>query len=218
MGWRWFVATLAAVALFAPVASAQGDGAKCSEAVASARAQELDKIRSFAGAVHAPGFVYSVEGPNCRVITFYRMPANPTHPSTPEELRKLRYEMPFAGKTAPPFFAARYVDDSKAAPYMARWTDQARCPALMPVLEKLEAVLAPKLVGDGPYRYGSTAGISDQPRINFWMSDRVYPQGDPEFRLDYILQGGSSAPFGNWLFNTFEALAPCWSEDQPVMP
>jgi len=218
MGWRQLLAMLTAAALLVPAASAQGDSAKCSEAVAASRAAEFDKLRPFAGAVHAPGFAYSLEGPNCRVISFYRMPANPTAPSTPEEFRKLRREMPFVGQTAPPFFAARYVDDSKAARYVARWTDQTRCPALMPALEKLEPILAPKLVGDGPYRYGSITSTTDRPVIRFWMSDRVYPQNEPDFRLDYILEGGSSAPFGHWLFDTFNALSPCWSEDPPVMP
>ena len=218
MRWARLLVIAVAAILLAPVSMAQGDPKKCTEAVAVARAEKLDGLLPVAGAVHAPGFVYKVDGPNCRVISIYRMPANPTHPSTPEDLRKLRRERPYAGKTAAPFMVARYVDDHAQRPYSARWTDQARCPALLPAIENLEPILAPKLLGDGPYRYGSYSSATDQPVIRFWMSGAVWPQDDAEFRLDYMLDGGSSASFGKWLFATFDALAPCWSDELPVLP
>lgn len=218
MRWARLLVIVIAAAFLAPAALAQGDPARCTEAVAVARSEKLDGLPPVAGAVHAPGFFYSVAGPNCRIISFYRMPANPTHPSTPEELRKLRRDPPYEGKTAAPFFVARYVDDYGAASYSARWTDQTRCPALLHALASLEPILAPKLIGDGPYRYGSMMSVTDQPVVRLWMSGPVWPYDDPDFRLDYVLEGGSNEPFGNWLFDTFNALAPCWSNEPPVLP
>jgi len=215
MGWWRPAAVMIAAIAIAPMASAQGDAAQCDAAEQTAQTEEFDKLRPFAGAVRAPGFVYSIEGPNCLIVTFYRMPANPSRPSTRADVREA-YRT-FVGRAAKPFFAARYIDDSKSFPYQPRWTDETRCPALLTALENLELVLAPKIVGDGPYRHGSTS-ISDQPVIRFWMSGQVYPQDDVDFTLSYQLKGGSGAPFGKWLFDTFKALKPCWSEEAPIVP
>lgn len=218
MGWPRLLAIALVTALATPVSLAQGNPEKCAEAVAASRTEKLDGLLPIAGAVHAPGFVVAVDGPNCRVISIYRMPANPNPPSSPEDARKLRRGMPYEGKTAAPFLVARYAHDHGATPYVARWTDQTRCPALLPAIEKLEPILAPKLLGDGPYRYGSMTSLTDQPVIRFWMSGAVWPHDDMDFQLDYALEGGSSAPFGKWLFETFNVLASCWSDKPPVLP
>lgn len=60
--------------------------------------------------------------------------------------------------------------------------------------------------------------LTDQPVIRFWMSGAVWPHDDMDFQLDYALEGGSSAPFGKWLFETFNVLASCWSDKPPVLP
>ena len=218
MGWPRLLAIAFATALFAPAGFAQGNPAKCAEAVAASRAEQFDGLLPVAGAVHAPGFAYTIDGPNCRIISIYRMPANPNPPASVEDSRKLQREMPYEGKTATPSLVARYVDDHAPTPYVAQWTDQTRCPALIPAIEKLEPLLAPKLLGDGPYRHGSMTSRTDQPVISFWMSGAVWPQNDLDFQLNYALRGGSSAPFGKWLFETFNVLASCWSDKPPVLP
>jgi hypothetical protein len=122
----------------------------------------------------------------------------------------------YAGKTAPPFMAARYIDDSRGASYQPRWADQASCPALVTALEKLEPILAPKIVGEGPYRWMNVT--SDGPNIRFWMNGQVYGQRNEDFTLNYALDGGHGSAFGGWLDETFKALEGCWSAQAPVIP
>lgn len=207
---------VAAGLMLAPVAMAQGDPVKCEAAEEAAKTVEFYGLKPIAGAIEAPGFVYRVDGPNCRIMTFYRMPANPTRPSTRAEIRELR-KPPLAERVAPPFFAARYIDDRKQAPFQPQWTDQSRCKDLVPLLERLEAVLVPRITGDGPYRY-ALSGVTDQPVIRFWMSSVVYPQDDPGFTMIYTLDGGHASPFGSWLFEAFDSLTPCWSNIAPEVP
>jgi hypothetical protein len=209
---RAFAALLLTIAL-APAAMAQGDTRKCADAEFDARSVPLDDEGPFAGASHKPGFAYAANGPNCRIITFYRLPAKAPGVSP----RQMRVGSEYKNKTAPPFFAARYIDDSRGANYKPRWTDQDRCPALVPQIAKLEPILAPKLTGEGPYRHGSTS-ITDQPVIRFWLAGQVYPQHDVDHTLDLTMEGGSGAPFGAWLFETFKVLDACWSSEPPTLP
>jgi len=209
-------AVLVVAACFAPAAFAQaGDLRKCANTEFGARSEGLGEFGPFAGASFKAEPYHSVKGPKCRVITFYRVPAEIPGATTPAQFRKVAKD--YVGKTAPAFFTARYVDDSKAASYQPRWTDQTRCPALVTALEKLEPVLAPKLTGDGPYR-GIVSGSDDVPVVRFWMTTQVYPQTDPNFTQNYALDGGNGSPFGLWLDETFKALETCWSADKPVAP
>jgi hypothetical protein len=215
MGLSRIVAILTAAALFAPVALAQGDPRKCSNTEFGARSEALGEFGPFAGASFKAEPYHRVSGPKCRIITFYRIPAKIPGATTPAQIRKAQAE--YAGKTAPAFFAARYVDDSKAASYQQRWTDQTQCPALLAVLEKLEPVLAPKITSDGPYR-DIHGGGEDAPIIRLWMATQVWPQTNPDYTQNYALDGGNSGAFGLWLDETFKALDGCWSADKPVAP
>lgn len=213
MVWCPIAAMLLAAALVAPVAMAQSDR-KCADAEFDSHSVPLDGVGPFAGASTSAGFARAAGGPNCRVITFYRLEAKVPGLSTPASIRKARRE--YAGKTAPPFFAARYTDDKRNAPFKEQWTDQNRCPALVPALEKLEPTLAPKLTGDGPYRDMSTS-ITDLPNMRFWLAGQIYPQTNPDYTMDLTLDGGAGGPFGVWLNDTFKALDACWSPDPPVI-
>ncbi len=210
---RTFAAILMAVALFAPIATAQPESRKCADAEFDSHSVPLDEVGPFAGASVKSTFARS-GGAACRVIAFYRLEAKPPAATTQAAQRKLRQE--YAGKTAPPFFAARYVDDKRSAPFAERWTDQDRCPALVPALEKLEPILAPKLTGVGPYRDMSTS-ITDQPIKRFWLAGQIYPHTNPDYTMDLTLDGGAFGPFGDWLGETLTALDACWSPDPPVI-
>lgn len=212
MGWSRIAAMLAAAALLAPVALAQGDR-KCADAEFDSHSVPLDEIGPFAGASFKATFARS-SAINCKVIAFYRLEAKPPEAKTQGERRKIQQE--YSQKTAPPFFAARYVDDKRGAAFAERWTDQSRCPALVPALEKLEPILAPKLTGDGPYR-DLSASISDLPNMRFWLAGQVYPQTNVDYTMDLTLDGGAGGPFGVWLNETFKALDACWSPDPPVV-
>lgn len=212
MVWRTLAAMFTAGALLAPVAMAQSDR-KCADAEFDSHSVALDEVGPFAGASFKATFARS-GGANCRVITFYRLEAKPPAATSKAAQRKLRQE--YAGKTAPPFFAARYVDDKRSALFSERWTDQDRCTALVPTLEKLEPILAPKLTGDGPYR-DMSSGPADQPIVRFWLAGQVYPQTDPDHTLDLTLDGGDAGAYGKWLDEMFKSLDACWSADLPVI-
>lgn len=214
MAWGKIAAMLAATMLLAPVAMAQAESRKCADAEFDSHSVPLDDVAPFAGASHTATFVRSIKGANCRVIAFYRLEAKVPGLTTPAALRKAQRE--YAGKTAPPFFAARYVNDRPGGAFVEQWTDQERCPALVPALERLEPIIAPKLTGDGPYRNMSTSTL-DLPIIRFWLAGQIYPQADADYTMDLTLDGGAAGPFGNWLSQTFAALEGCWSADLPVL-
>lgn len=213
MGWRLAAAMLAATALLAPAAMAQSDR-KCADAEFDSHSVALDEVGPFAGASFKATFARAVNGPNCRIIAFYRLEAKPQDGKTQAERRRTADE--YDGKTAPPYFAARYVDDRRKAPFAEQWTDQDRCAALVPTLEKLEPILAPKLTGDGPLR-GTSHSYTDQPLIRFWLAGQIYPQTNVDYTMDLTLDGGAGGPFGAWLEETFKALDACWSPDPPVI-
>lgn len=215
MGLGQIVAMLAATACLAPAALAQADPRKCSNTEFGARSEALGEFGPFAGASFKAEPYHRISGPACRIITFYRIPAAIPGATTPAQIRRAQAE--YAGKSAPAFFAARYVDDSRAASYQPRWTDQTKCPALLAALEKLEPVLAPKITSDGPYR-DIHAGEDDAPIIRLWMASQVWPQSDPNYTQNYALDGGNTGAFGQWLDETFKALEGCWSADKPAIP
>lgn len=215
MGLGRIVAMLAAAACLAPAALAQADPRKCSNTEFGARSEALGEFGPFAGASFKAEPYHRISGPACRIITFYRIPAAIPGATTPAQIRRAQAE--YAGKTAAPFFAARYVDDSRAASYQPRWTDEAKCPALLTALDKLEPVLAPKITSDGPYR-DIHAGEDDAPIIRLWMASQVWPQSDPNYTQNYALDGGNTGAFGQWLDETFKALEGCWSADKPAIP
>lgn len=215
MGLGRIVAMLAAAACLAPAALAQADPRKCSNTEFGARSEALGEFGPFAGASFKAEPYHRISGPACRIITFYRIPAAIPGATTPAQIRRAQAE--YAGKSAPAFFAARYVDDSRAASYQPRWTDEAKCPALLTALEKLEPVLAPKITSDGPYR-DIHAGEDDAPIIRLWMASQVWPQSDPNYTQNYALDGGNTGAFGQWLDETFKALEGCWSADKPAIP
>lgn len=212
MVWGRIAAMLAAAALFAPVAMAQSDR-KCADAEFDSHSVPLGEVGPFAGASAKVTFKRTPV-PDCRVISFYRVEAKAPEAKTNAERRRIQQE--YSTKTAPPFFAARYVDDKRAAPFKEQWTDQTRCPALVPALEKLEPILAPKLTGDGPYRDMSTSA-SDFINMRFWLAGQIYPQTNPDYTMDLTLDGGAGGPFGVWLEETFKALDSCWSAEPPVI-
>ena len=217
MVWGRIAAMLAAAALFAPVAlapsaMAQGDR-KCADAEFDSHSVPLDDVGPFAGASFKATFAKAGSA-SCRVINFYRLEAKAPEGKTNAERRKIQQD--YAAKTAAPFFAARYVDDKRTAPFKQQWTDQARCPALVPALEKLEPILAPKLTGEGPYRDLST-GAGNLPNMRFWLAGQIYPHTNADYTMDLTLDGGAGGPFGAWLDETFKALEACWSADAPVI-
>ncbi len=212
MVWRLAAAMLMAGALFAPVAMAQSDR-KCADAEFDSHSVPLDEVGPFAGASSKATFARAPAAA-CRIISFYRLEAKPPEGKTNAERRKIQQE--YATKTAPPFFAARYVDDKRSAPFKEMWTDQDRCPALVSALEKLEPIIAPKLTGDGPYRDLSTSP-SDPTNMRFWLAGQVYPQINADYTMDLTLDGGAGGPFGAWLNETFKALDAGWSPDTPVI-
>ncbi len=217
---RTAAALLAAFVAFAPAmpsqeAVAQPDARKCSNTEFAARTVPLGEFGPFAGASFKAEDYHSVTGPRCRIITFYRAPAPIPGATTPQQIRRVMKD--YVGKTATPFLAARYVDDSRAANFQPRWTDQTSCPALVTALEKLEPILAPKVVGDGPYRGLGVAG-GDGPNIRFWMTGQVYPQANEDFTVNYALDGAHGSAFGQWLNETFKALEGCWGADEPTLP
>ncbi len=214
MGLSRIVAMLAAAVCVAPAAMAQGDARKCANTEFGARSEALGEFGPFAGASLKADAYHRVSGPKCRIITFYRIPAQIPGATTPAQIRRAQQE--YGNKTAAPIFAARYIDDSRTANYQPRWTDQAKCPALLTVLEKLEPVLAPKITGDGPYRDIHGSG-SDAPIIRLWMTGQVWPQTDPDYTQNYTIDGGHGGPFGQWLDETFKALDGCWSADKPAV-
>ena len=219
MNWTRTAALMAALVAFAPMislpqAAAQPDPRKCANTEFAARSEPLGEFGPFAGASFKAEDYHDVDGPRCRIITFYRVAAPIPGATTPAQMRRIGPQ--YAGKTAPPFLAARYVDDSRGASYQPRWTDQASCPALVTALEKLEPILAPKIVGEGPYRWMNVT--SDGPNIRFWMNGQVYGQRNEDFTLNYALDGGHGSAFGGWLDETFKALEGCWGAEAPVIP
>lgn len=215
MGLGQIMAMLAAAACLAPAALAQADPRKCSNTEFGARSEALGEFGPFAGASLKAEPYHRISGPACRIITFYRIPAAIPGATTPAQIRRAQAE--YANKTAPAFFAARYVDDSRSASYQPRWTDEAKCPALRTALERLEPVLAPKITSDGPYR-DIHAGEDDAPIIRLWIASQVWPQSDPNYTQNYTLDGGNTGAFGQWLEETFKALEGCWSADRPAIP
>jgi hypothetical protein len=213
MGRGRIAAMLAAAALVAPAAMAQSDR-KCADAEFDSHSVPLDDVGPFAGASFKATFARSPSGANCRVISFYRLEARPPEAKTNAERRKIQQE--YAAKTAPPFFAARHVDDKRTAPFKEQWTDQDRCPALVTALEKLEPILAPKLTGEGPYRDLSSS-MTDLPNMRFWLAGQIYPHTNADYTMDLTLDGGAGGPFGGWLEETFKALDACWSDEAPVI-
>lgn len=215
MGPRCLAAFLIAATLVAPIAHAQrADTRKCADAEFDARSVALDDLGPFAGASYKSDVARS-NSPACRVVTFYRLTPKLPEGATGAERRRILAE--HSDKTAPPVFAARYIDDSRNASYQERWTDQRRCPALVSRIANLEPILAPKLTGDGPYRDVTTTS-THQPTIRFWMAGPVWPQRDEGYTLDIGMEGGGTAEFGKWLDETFKALDSCWSADPPVLP
>lgn len=213
-------AVAAAFVAFAPAlpaqeAAAQGDMRKCANTEFAARTVPLDEYGPFAGASLKAEPYHDVDGPRCRVITFYRIPAPIPGATTPTQMRRVMKD--YAGKSAAPFFAARYVDDSRSASYQPRWTDEAKCPALASALEGLEPILAPKITGDGPYR-GMETGGADAPNLRFWMTGQVYPQPNADYTLNYSLDGGDGSAFGDWFDETLRTLDACWSPEEPAIP
>ncbi len=219
MNWTRIAAMLAALVAFTPAmplqgAIAQPDPRKCANTEFAARSQPLGEFGPFAGASFKAEDYHDVDGPRCRIITFYRVP--PKVPgATGAEIRRNLKDL--AGKGSAPVFVARYVDDSRAAAFVSRWTDQAKCPALVPALDKLEPILAPKVIGDGPYRGMEVSG-DDGPNVRFWMNGQVYPQPNADYTLNYALDGAHGSAFGQWLDETFKELDGCWSTDAPVIP
>lgn len=213
MVWGRIAAMLAATVLLAPVAMAQGDR-KCADAEFDSHSVPLGEAGPFAGASFKATFARSPSGANCKIITFYRLEAKTPDAKTQGDRRRIQKE--YATKTAPPFFAARYVDDKRSTSFKEQWTDQERCPALVSALETLEPIIAPKLVGDGPYRDMSTS-TTDLPTIRFWLAGQVYPQTNADYTMDMTLDGAAGGPFGAWLNDTFKALEACWSADAPVI-
>lgn len=213
MAWRQFAAVIIAAVCLAPAAFAQSDR-KCADAEFDSHSVPLGEAGPFAGASFKSDFARTSNGASCRIVAFYRIEAKAPEAKTSAERRRIQQE--YAGKTAPPFFAARYVDDKRNAPYTARWTDQTRCPALTSALAKLEPILAPRLVGDGPYR-GMATGATDPAAVRFWLAGQIYPQTNPDYTMDLTLDGGAGEPFGLWLDETFKALDACWSADPPVI-
>ncbi len=213
MGWRLAAAILTATALLAPAAMAQSDR-KCADAEFDSHSVAVDEVGPFAGASAKAAFARTPGAAACRVIAFYRIEAKPPEAKNSADRRRIQQE--YATKTAPPFFAARYVDDKRSAPFKEQWTDQDRCPALVAALEKLEPIIAPKLTGDGPYRDMST-GASDPINMRFWLAGQIYPQTNADYTMDLTLDGGAGGLFGPWLNETFKALETCWSADAPVI-
>ena len=128
MNWTRTAALTAALVAFAPVvplqqAAAQPDPRKCANTEFAARSEPLGEFGPFAGASFKAEDYHDVDGPRCRIITFYRVAAPIPGATTPAQMRRIGPQ--YAGKTAPPFLAARYVDDSRGASYQPRWTDQA---------------------------------------------------------------------------------------------
>jgi hypothetical protein len=206
---------VATAALAAPAALAQDDSRKCANTEFTARSVALGEQGPFSGVRYEAGFVRSASGPNCRILTFYRLPPNVLAGKTAAERRKLSDEL--QNSTVEPTFAARYVDDKRGAAWQERWTDQARCPALVPQLAKLEPILAPKITGPGAHP-DFMSGPTEQPTIRFWLAGPVYGQHDPDYTMSVAVEGGRNEAFGQWLDETFKALDSCWSADKPAAP
>lgn len=220
MNWTRSAVLLAAFMAFAPAAtlqqaSAQPDPRKCANTEFAARSEPLGEFGPFAGASFKAEDYHDVDGPRCRIITFYRVAAPIPGATTPSQMRRVQKD--YIDKTAAPFLAARYIDDSRGANFKPRWADQTTCPALVTALEKLEPILAPKIVGEGPYRYLDVAG-GDGPNIRFWMNGQVYGQRNADFTLNYALDGAHGSVFGGWLDETFAALDGCWGAEAPKIP
>lgn len=215
MRFTMMAAMLIAAGSLAPVAAAQPDPRKCANTEFEARSQPLGEFGPFAGASLKAEDYHDVDGPRCRIITFYRVPAPIPGATTPSQIRRVQKD--YVDKTAAPFVAARYVDDSRSASFQPRWADQASCPALVTALEKLEPILAPNIVGDGPYRYTEVEG-GDGPNIRFWMNGQVYGQRNADFTQNYALDGANGSAFDGWLNETFKALEGCWKAEAPKIP
>jgi hypothetical protein len=197
------VAVLAAVlGMAAPAAFAQ-DAAKCRDAEFDSHSATLGDVAALGGASFKKTSMRSGSEGNCRVVAFFRVAAKAPGPRAQ-----------YRDKTAPPFFAARYVGDDRKAPYKVQWTDEIRCPALVPALDKLEPILAPKLTGDGPYRdtLGSNAG---EAVYRLWLSGPAWPQREEDYTLSLNVESGGNTALAKWLDETFTALAPCWAAEAP---
>jgi hypothetical protein len=205
MAWVRVAMLAGLVAMAAPAFAQDPDAAKCRDAEFDSHSATLGDNAALGGASFKKTSVRSGSEGNCRVVSFFRVGAKPPGPRAQ-----------YRDKTAPPFFAARYVGDDRKAPYKVQWTDEKRCPALVQALQKLEPILAPKLTGDGPYRdmLGSAAG---QAVYRAWLSGPVYPQRDEDYTLSVNVESGSNTVFAKWLDETFATLAPCWAADVPVV-
>jgi hypothetical protein len=190
-------------ALMAPAALAQDS--RCRDAEFDSHTATLGDFAPMGGASFKKDYVRPGAEGNCRAITFYRVAAKTSGP---------RAE--FRDKTAPPFFAARYVGDDRKAPYKVQWTDEKRCPALVPALEKLEPIIAPKLTGDGPYR-GTMTFNAGEAVYRLWLSGPSWPQREEDYTLSVNVESGGRTPLANWLDETVTALAPCWAAEAPVV-
>lgn len=209
MAWvRVGVLAAGLLAVAAPASLAQDpDAAKCRDAEFDSHSATLGDTAAFGGASLKKTSLRSGSEGNCRVVTFFRVAAKLPQGSSAREYRD---------KAGPPFFVARYVGDDRKAPFKAQWTDDRRCPALVPALEKLEPILAPKLTGDGPYR-GMMGSAANYAVYRLWLSGPAYPQRDEDYTHNLNVESGGNTAFAKWLDEAFAALAPCWAVDAPVI-
>jgi hypothetical protein len=202
MAWIRIAVLVAALGLPAPASFAQD--AKCRDAEFDSHSAALGEVAALGGASFKRSAARSAEG-NCRVVSFFRV--QPTAPGPRAEYRN---------RTAPPFLAARYVGDDRKAPFKVQWTDEKRCPALVSALQKLEPVLEPKIIGDGPYR-GMMASANSDAVYRLWLSGPAWPQRDEDYTLSMNVESGPNTALAKWLDETSAALAPCWAADPPVV-
>jgi hypothetical protein len=198
---------------FAQTPERAWDPGKCEEAKKQAHTQKLDGVEPFGGASFTATMHRFIPDGNCLAISFYRLAAKLPPTSTERELRQRQAE--FKGRTAPTTFAARYIGDDENAYFRPLWTDQARCSALIPVIENLEKIATPKVTGDGPYR-GVATYTTDSPIYELWLQGMVYPQENSGYTMKVTTTStGKTTALSSWFEETLVALKPCWSGDEP---
>jgi hypothetical protein len=186
---------------------------RCFDEQAKSRLEALDGVMPFGGAYRQPGLFVLVPDGNCRIVSFYRLAAKLPSTGSPREFRRRQAE--FAGKTAAPIFVARYIGDDTDNFFAPLWADQTRCRALVPAIEKLEKITAPKFVGDGPYR-GVPSTITDASTFELWLQGVVYPQENSAYVMSSTMtSSGKKTALSNWFEDTLTALKPCWSSQEP---
>jgi hypothetical protein len=109
-----------------------------------------------------------------------------------------------------PRFVVRAVSKDK----IETWADQKTCPAIVPALQELERVVAPKFTGNGPSPRVLQL-TTDGTLYMLWAAGEVYPIPSGDNELTIHLRGKEGSPLGRWMDETTAAISNCFTSELP---